>query len=90
MSLHEYRRSLIISVMDEPFYALIMAAMRAADVPTNIGKLQTAFPATYREFIARRKVLLGVLPDKDGHTADEYMLYLTRQRAQEEENDRDS
>jgi hypothetical protein len=48
MSLYDYVRSLELNKKDEPFYALVMAAMRQADT-YNLFKLQRAFPETWRE-----------------------------------------
>jgi 5-hydroxyisourate hydrolase-like protein (transthyretin family) len=43
MSLFDYHRSQQLAVKDEPFYALIMAALRKADTD-NYYKLAMAFP----------------------------------------------
>lgn len=61
MSHYDYRRSIQIAIQDEPFYALIMAAMRQADTG-NLERLQLAFPAVYAELAARIDAPNGVLP----------------------------
>lgn len=61
MCLFDYRRSLAIS--NEPFYALIMAAMRVAD-SDNLAKLRTIFPGIYDELLLRRNAPAGYLPDE--------------------------
>ena len=63
MSHYDYRRSIQIAIQDEPFYALIMAAMRQADT-RNLEKLRQAFPDTYEELAARIDARNGVLPDE--------------------------
>lgn len=52
MSLFEYQRSAEIVRRDEPFFALVMAAMRQADTD-NATRLREAFPETWRELQAR-------------------------------------
>lgn len=47
-------------LVDVPFYALIMAAMRDADT-YNLEALQNAFPDTYQEMMARYHAPGGVL-----------------------------
>ncbi len=61
MSLYDYRMSQQISVMELPYYALLMALMRAAD-DDNGHKLRTAFPAVWRELQLRYLAPKGVLP----------------------------
>jgi len=82
MSLYDYQASLDISSDDPPFYALIIAAMRKAD-STNIEKLKAAWPEVYDEFRARYSAPLGVVPELDGITPEEYQ---ERVRAYEEES----
>lgn len=50
MSKYDYIRSQVLS--SEPFYALIMAAMRKAD-SQNLPPLQHAFPEVWQELQAR-------------------------------------
>lgn len=52
MSLYDYERSSALDMADEPFYALIMAAMRRAD-STNMARLCAAWPDVYNELVAR-------------------------------------
>jgi len=52
MSLYDYEMSKVIGAKDYPLYALIMAAMRQADIE-NLGRLRAAFPNTYGEMRAR-------------------------------------
>ncbi len=58
MSLYDYQRSQ--HICDEPFYVLIMAAMRRADT-NNAEKLREAFPGTWRELEARYHAPGGLL-----------------------------
>lgn len=60
MSLYDYERSRAIAANDEPFYALVMAAMRQADT-INLSKLQTAFPEVWMELSARYNAPGGLL-----------------------------
>lgn len=64
MSLHEYHYSLKLSRNDPPFYALIMAAMRKADID-NLTMLRAAFPGIFRELQRRYNAPLGVLPEEE-------------------------
>ena len=59
MSLYDYQRSQKIT--NEPFYALIMAAMRQAD-DLNLETLKDGFPDIYKELEARYNAPDGVLP----------------------------
>ena len=61
MSLHEYKTSQAIALLDPPFYALIMAAMRAAD-SINALRLQMAWPHVWEEMQARYNAPLGLIP----------------------------
>lgn len=63
MSLYDYERSKHIVAQDEPFYALIMTAMRQAD-DTNTELLKTAFPEIYEELKARYWAPGGLLPNE--------------------------
>ena len=65
MSHYDYHRSLQLAISDEPFAALIMAAMRRADT-NNLETLRNAFPDIYAELAARIDAPNGVLP---GETA---------------------
>jgi hypothetical protein len=64
MSLYDYRRSQALYVADEPFYGLIMAAMRRADTD-NLELLRRAFPETHAELHARYHAPGGLLPGED-------------------------
>ena len=52
MSYYDYKMSQQIAIEDYPFYAIVMAAMRAADTG-NLEALMLAFPETYDELEAR-------------------------------------
>lgn len=52
MTLHSYLRAVELFKNDEPFYALIMAAMLKAD-SDNMFRLQRVFPETWRELHER-------------------------------------
>jgi hypothetical protein len=52
MSLYDYQRGIDIYKEDEPFYALIMAAMLKAD-SDNAFKLRQVFPETWSELSNR-------------------------------------
>lgn len=65
MSLHEYRRAVELKRADEPFYALVMAAIMRAD-SNNLARFAEAFPETYYETLRRYNAPGGVLsPDGD-------------------------
>lgn len=57
--LYDYIKSQKLT--DEPFYALIMAAMRGAD-DVNLAKLKAAFPDVWEELHARYHAPGGKLP----------------------------
>ena len=61
MSRYDYERSAVLVAHDEPFYALIMAAMRKAD-SVNQRLLWSAFPDVWDELDARYNAPGGVLP----------------------------
>ena len=61
MSLYDFSRSLELKKNDEPFYALIMAAMLRAD-DYNTAKLKTLYPDIYKEVFDRYNAPGGVLP----------------------------
>ena len=63
MSLHEYERSKEIAAQDQPFYALIMAAMRQAD-SINTERLKAQWPQTYIELQARYDAPGGLIGDE--------------------------
>lgn len=65
MSLYDYQRSQHIEAQGEPFYALIMAAMRQAD-SHNIEKLREAFPEVWEELYQRYHASGGLLPIERG------------------------
>lgn len=64
MSLHEYQESK--KLIEYPFYALIMGAMRNAD-SINLMKLQLAFPEVYTELLERYNAPGGVLPSDNNY-----------------------
>ena len=82
MSLHDYPRSLALNSLDEPFYSLIMAAMRQADTD-NLALLKVAWPSVHHELMLRREVPLGVLRD-DEITVEKYRRQLRAARLAEE------
>lgn len=59
---HSWQRAVELYRNDEPFYALIMAAMLRADTD-NTTALRTAFPQLYREVQLRYHAPGGLLPD---------------------------
>ena len=65
MSLYDYRRSIEIAAQDEPFYALIMAAMRQADTD-NLNRLQALWPHLWTELNRRVRENYGILPEERG------------------------
>lgn len=66
MSIYDYRRGQAIAMQDEPFYALIQAAMRQADTD-NHERLRLAFPDVHAELERRYWAPGGFLP---GETPD--------------------
>jgi hypothetical protein len=69
MSLYDYQRSIHIAAQDEPFDALIMAAMLKAD-PDNLLRLQAVFPYICIEFQRRYGMGGGILPEERGMIHD--------------------
>lgn len=66
MSLYDYQASQRIALQNEPFYALIMAAMRQAD-SGNVVLLRVAWPEVWNELMARYHAPGGLLTtDADG------------------------
>ena len=61
MSIYDYDRSRAISACNEPFYALVMAAMRQADTD-NARRLRDAFPEAWDELSRRYHAPGGLLP----------------------------
>lgn len=61
MSLYDFHRSQALERADEPFEALIMAAMRRAD-SENLERLRAAFPEIHAEVTARYNLPQGLLP----------------------------
>ena len=61
MSLYDYEQSRKLNATAQPFYALIMAAMRQADTD-NLTRLRSAFPDVWRELEARYNAPGGMLP----------------------------
>lgn len=62
MSYHEYERS--SALVDEPFYGLIMAAMRKAD-SANLWRLKQAWPEAWAELQERYNAPGGTLPGEE-------------------------
>ena len=60
MSAYDYQVSREIADRDEPFYALLMAAMRRADTK-NLEKLQSVFPRVWEELQDRYDAPGGIL-----------------------------
>ncbi len=63
MSLYDYERSKYIATQGEPFYALIMTAMRQAD-DQNIESLKHVFPEVWEELNTRYHAPGGLLPSE--------------------------
>jgi hypothetical protein len=63
VSLYDYKVSRRLARDDEPFYALIMAAMRRADTD-NLNLLKLAFPETWDELEMRYHAPGGYLPNE--------------------------
>jgi hypothetical protein len=61
VSFYDYQASRRVDAADEPFHALIMAAMRQADTG-NLALLQEAWPQTWAELSARYDAPGGALP----------------------------
>jgi hypothetical protein len=77
MSLYDYEQSRKLNATAQPFYALIMAAMRQADTD-NLTRLRSAFPDVWRELEARYNAPGGMLPgerDDDAPNGDVTLLY---------------
>jgi hypothetical protein len=64
MSHYDYKCSQRISAQGQPYYALIMAAIRDGD-SDNREILRHAFPDTWDEFWARFNAPDGRLPGED-------------------------
>ncbi len=64
MSLYDYEASQRIAARDDPFYALIMAAMRKADTD-NTEKLRTAYPEVYDELNRRYRAMGGCITPEE-------------------------
>jgi len=62
MSRFDYLQSREIAILDRPFYAMIMAAMRRAD-SDNLELLRSAFPHVLTELRERYKAPGGWLPE---------------------------
>lgn len=63
MSLYDYKRAIALRDADEPFYALIMAAMLRAD-SNNSEELRLAFPHVWDELEVRYHAPGGMTPDE--------------------------
>ena len=75
MSKYDYDMSRQLVRDEPPFYALVMAAMRAAD-SENIERLRSAFPDVYEELVSRYNAPGGVLASDrpaDQHSAEQKM-----------------
>lgn len=73
MSLHDYARSRAIANQDEPFYALIMAAMRRAD-SANLALLQAGWPQVWHELQQRYNAPGGCLTLVERELLDNFTL----------------
>lgn len=70
MSLYDYDRGRALAIADEPFYALIQAAMRRAD-STNAAVLRAGWPDVWAELQARYNSPGGILPtDPEAYAGD--------------------
>lgn len=61
MSHFDYEASKRLSMLDPPFYALVMAAYRQADT-SNQAKIRAAWPGVVTELEARYNAPGGILP----------------------------
>jgi hypothetical protein len=57
---YELSKRLFLEVSDDNYYALIMAAMRGADV-NNLGKLKREWPEVWEELYKRYNAPGGLL-----------------------------
>ena len=73
MTHYDYERSKQIVMHDEPFYALIMAAMRRADT-YNLANLRDCWPHVWDELNARYNSPGGLLPGDPEFVRDEPFL----------------
>lgn len=64
MSRYDYERSSAMECADEPFYGMIMGAIRKADTD-NLVRLRDAFPETYNELLRRYHAPGGRLPGEE-------------------------
>jgi CRISPR/Cas system CSM-associated protein Csm2 small subunit len=62
VSLYDYQRGRTIELQDEPFYALIQAAMRQADTD-NLERLKEMWPEVWQELEARYHAPGGILEE---------------------------
>jgi hypothetical protein len=69
VSFYDYQVATRLAKDDEPFYALIMAAMWKAD-SDNVVKLREAFPDTWHELERRYHAPGGIL-EIDKHKGEE-------------------
>ena len=79
LSLYEYEQSQKIEMRRYQFYALLAALIRQADTD-NTEKIKATWPDIYESFLTRYNAPMGVVPEWDGFTAEEYYA-----RKQEEE-----
>ena len=63
MSIYDYEQSLALQGRGWSFYALVMAAMRQADMH-NLEALKRAFPMQFEELWRRLNAPGGHLPDE--------------------------
>ena len=64
MSLYDYRRSIELAKNDEPFYALIMAALRRADTE-NVEMLKSCWPDVWEELQSRYNAPGGFINNEE-------------------------
>jgi len=65
MSLYDYQIGYRIWLQGHPFYAMLQAAMRQADID-NLEKLKRVFPEVWAELQARYRAPGGMLPEETG------------------------
>ena len=83
ISLFEYEQSQKIGAQGYQFYALLAALMRDADTD-NTAKLKAEWPDLYESMQRRYNAPLGVVPEWDGFTAEEY--YARKQQNEDAED----
>jgi hypothetical protein len=88
LSLYEYEQSQQISAQGYQFYALLGALIRDADTD-NTARLKAAWPDIYESMQRRYNAPMGVVPEWDGFTAEEYYAR-KQQQADEDAEDEDA